>query len=162
MQLVEAISLRWSMRPGQPEFTVGMAGPWPELAVALPGGVRISYVVPEAAPPGWRPQPGHVTAEIDIKIALTAVARSFDAVGEDLPVRVSLDYPPDPGCGTDAVSLLPVVPTVVLDRRRCTEQQRRAHNAALRATAYTDQRFDEPGGTAFRTQLGTTRIQDLD
>ncbi|MCO1661077.1 hypothetical protein [Pseudonocardia humida] len=163
MHLVRLISWRWSSRPERPDVTLGMAGPWPELALSLPESrVRIEYVVPEAAPPGWRPEPGHVTAEIDVVMALEVVARSLDAVGEPLPVRVSLDYPADPGYGTDPRSVLPVVPTLVLDRRRCPPHRRAAHNAALRAAAYADQPFDLSGGTAFRTWVGSARIQDLD
>lgn len=163
LHLVNAIATRWSGRPERPGLTVGMAGPWPELALSLPdSGVRVEYVVPEAAPPGWRPGPGQVTAEIDVAMALEVVARSLDATGEDLPVRVSLDHPADPGYGTDPASVLPVVPTVVLDRRRCTEQQRHAHNDALRATAYADQRVETPGGTAVSTWIGSARIHDPD
>lgn len=161
VRMVEAITRRWADRPDRPDLTVGMASPWPELTLALPAsGVRVVFVVPEAAPPGWRPEPGDSTAEIDVELALEAVARSLAATGEDLPVRVSVDYPRDPGHGTDPRSVLPVVPTVSLDRRRCTEQQRRAHNDALRAAV--PRPFDLLGGTAFTARLGWARIQDLD
>jgi hypothetical protein len=163
VHMVQLVSLRWSSRPERPDLTVGMAGPWPELSLSLPDSrVRVEYVVPEAAPPGWRPERGDATAEIDIKIALEVVARSLGGVGEELPVRVSLDYPPDPGYGADPWSVLPVVPTVVLDRRRCTPQQRAAHNAALRASVYADQPFDSWGASAFRTRVGSAAVQDLD
>ncbi len=154
MELVRDIGLRWSSRSEQPDLTVGMAGPWPELSLSLPRSrVRVEYVVPEAAPPGWGPGSGRVDVEVDVEMALDAVARSLDAVGEELPVRVSLDHPTGPGHGG---------PTVVLDRRRCAPGQRATHNDALRATAYAGQPFDSPGGTAFRTRVGSVVLQDLD
>jgi hypothetical protein len=147
IRMVDLVGLRWWLLPQQPQFTVGMAGPWPELTVTLPTGtVQVRYIVPEAAPGGFQPAGGDLTVQVSVVAALRMVAASLAATEQDLPVRLRVDHQPEP--------------VVELDRQRCTQEQRQAHNAALRATAGPDQRFDRLEGTAFRTWRGGARIQD--
>jgi len=157
LALAEMVSWRWYMKRERPGITIELGGMWPQVIVLLPdSGVEVLYVVPEEAPPGYQPEPGDVTAEIDLKLALEVVSRSVDIAEADLPITVTLTCPPDPDPG----GILPVIPTLELDRRDCSARQRVAHNEALRVAAYSGQEFQTVGRTGISTRLGCVRIRD--
>jgi hypothetical protein len=173
MAVVEWVALRWSGKLEQPEFTIEGGGMWPALVLELhPLRVMVRYVVPEQAPPVHQPERGNVTLSIDVKMALELVGRSLAtaaaASGSEPPVSLALSYPDDPDYERNVAAvpadfrraIPPVVPTIEVDRSRCTPAQRSAHDAALRAVVYTDQQVEPLGDQGFTTRLGSARIQD--
>jgi hypothetical protein len=173
MSMVEWVALRWSGRLEQPEFTIEGGGTWPALVLELPPlRVTVRYVVPEQAPPVHQPARGNVTSSIDVKLALELVGRSLStaasASGSEPPVSLALSYPDDPDYERNVAqvpadfrsAIPPVVPTIEVDRSRCSPAQRSAHDEALRAVVYDGQRVEPLGYHGFTTRLGSARIQD--
>lgn len=168
LRLIDLILLRWSMRPERPDFTVAGGGRWPELCMDLPdSGVQVWFVVPEAAPPGYQPPAQDVGVASDVRLTLQFLVRSIAATGKDLPMAVSLHYPPDPDfearrarMPAEIADLIPpVIPTVELDRRHCRRRQRKAHDEAVRAIAYKGQKIESPDGSGFSTRIGLARLR---
>lgn len=174
MATAESVALRLSMLPESPQFTVDVDGPWPRLTVAIePLRLLVRFVVPEDAPPVYQPKSNNVTLVGDIKMALEQVASSLEVAsrelgGQEPPIRITLSYPDDPGYEQTVASLpvefrdilAPVIPTIELDRTRCGSRERAAHDEALRAVAYSDQRLEPLGRNGFTTRVGSARIRD--
>ena len=174
MATVESIALRQSLLPESPQFTVEVDGRWPRLAVVFEQlRLLVRYVVPEDAPPVYQPKSNNVTLIGDIKIALEQVASSLEVAsrqlgGQEPPIQITLSYPDDPGYEQTVASLpvefrdviAPVIPTIELDRTRCDPRARAAHDEALRAAMYSDQRMEPLGRNGFTTRVGSARIRD--
>ncbi len=166
-------ALRWSVKPERPEFTIEGGGRWPRLLMVLPHSkVSIRFVVPEDAPPIPQPAPHNAGPGGDIRLALEFVVRTLDATrmrtGKEPPLSLRLGFPEDPDYDSKVASvpdewadlILPVIPTIQLDRRRCSRGQRKAHDDAVRTVAYTGQTIDPLGRHGFTTWLGSARVQD--
>jgi hypothetical protein len=173
LEMIEWAALRWSTKPEQPEFTIEGGGPWPALVMVLPvSRVMVRYVVPEDAPPVYQPDPGNVTLSGDIKLTLRFLVDSLRAasrmLGDEPPVALTLSFPDDPDYETHVAGIPdefrhvipPVVATIELDRSRCSQEQRAAHDEALRSVAYNDQPVEPLGLEGFTTRIGSARLQD--
>ncbi|MFB7369482.1 hypothetical protein ACFC0D_06540 [Streptomyces sp. NPDC056222] len=173
ISMVEWIALLWSVESERPDFTVEGGGRWPGLVVTLPvSRVRVHYVVPESATWPYPPDPGNKDFGLHLTLALRYVAGSLREAagrrGEEPPVALSLSYPADPSYAERLAStdeqfhhhLPSVVPTIEVDRSRCSQKQREAHDKALRAVAYADQEVLPLGRSGFTTRVGLGRVQD--
>jgi hypothetical protein len=168
LEMVDWVSLRLSQKPERAVYTVKAGGAWPALLVELPQSrVTVHYVVPEAAPRVYRPDPGDVTLSADLRTMLDYTAASLRSAG-DPPVTLRLGYEDDPRYGEftgyadqrfrDAIP--PVLAVLTMDRGRCSRRQRAAHDAALRRTAFSDQELEPLGRTGFTTRMGWACLRD--
>lgn len=175
VRVIEWAALRFSMSPERPSFTIQGGGRWPGLVMTLPAGrVEVHYVVPEAAPPVYQPDPGNVTLSMDIKQMLRLLADSLRAaggvLGKEPPVTLTLSYQDDPKYDEWLASddeafretIPPVVATLEVDRRRSSRKQRAAHDDALRRVGYPNQLWEPLGKRGFTTRIGWARLQDSD
>ncbi|MFF3316171.1 hypothetical protein ACFYV5_11740 [Streptomyces sp. NPDC003035] len=173
MSVIDWIALLWSVEPERPAFTIEGGGPWPALVLTLPvSRVRVHFMVPEAAPWPYPPDPGNGDLGTHVNLALRFVAgtleRAAGALGAEPPVALSLSYPADPSYEERLAFVhesfhdhLPsVVPTIEVDRSRCTRKQRAAHDEAVRAGAYTDQHVLPLGRSGFTTRVGLACVRD--
>jgi hypothetical protein len=133
VRLAELISLRYGGRIDRPELDLDLDldARWARLRLTMrlpTGTVRITFVVPEDAPPGWQPPAGDVTVPIGLKIALEAIAGSVQGLGADVPMSVVLSYPSGSPPGLPG---LPVVPTLDLDRQAMPPEVRKRHGRLL-------------------------------
>lgn len=170
---IERIAFRWSFNPEKPDFTVEGGGQWPRLVMELPASrVWIRFVVPEDAPPIYQPAPNNIGPGSDIKMALGFVAKTLDAAGSALgaepPMVVRLTFPDNPKYEAEMARLpaewhhilMPVVPTIELDRRRCSRAQLAAHDEAIRSIAYSDQKIERLGRDGFTTRIASVCVRD--
>jgi hypothetical protein len=158
MRMTELIRLRWMSRAERPELALDIDAHWPRLMLVLPASrLEVTLVVPEDAPPGYRPRRGDLTVEIGVKIALTLLAESLRAMPADLPLTVSLSYPRLPAGRTYGPGL-PVEPTIELDRRQLSSRDRKRH-----ATHLARALDDRPPifGRPLDLRAGVVRIRDV-
>ncbi|MEV6242451.1 hypothetical protein [Lentzea sp. NPDC051838] len=173
MAMLQRISLKWSIRPETPEFTVEGGGRWPVLLMHLPvSQVTVRFVVPEDAPPIDEPAPNNVGPVGDIKIALRFVAETLRAaastVGGEPPVSIRLAHPPNPRYEEDRARMPAdfrhlvhsVTPTIELDRSLCGPEQLRAHDAAVKSHSYS-QGVEPLGRNGFALWIGGARVTAL-
>ncbi|WP_137990857.1 hypothetical protein [Streptomyces vilmorinianum] len=173
LDMIEWLSLLWSMEPERPHCTIAGGGRWPALVVTFPvSWVRVHYLVPEEAPWAYPPHPGNEHLGTDIKLALRYLAGSLREAaresGDEPPVTLSLSFPEDPTYEERAAKvdarfrdILPtVVPTIEVDRSRCSPRQRAAHDKALRTGAYSNQGVAPLGRTGFTARIGNACFRD--
>ncbi|MCE7003762.1 hypothetical protein LWC34_13130 [Kibdelosporangium philippinense] len=170
--MVERVALLWSVKPEKPEFTVEGGGRWPGLLVLLHASkVTVRFVVPEDAPPVPEPAPNNVGPSGDIKIALRFVAETLrtaaKTLGSEPPMSIRLTHPENPHYESERARLpadfrdfvQPVTPTIELDRSACSGTQLQAHDAAVRSSAYSDQRIEPLGRKGFTTWIGSACVR---
>ncbi|MGH3343927.1 MAG: hypothetical protein ACRDPK_13870 [Carbonactinosporaceae bacterium] len=175
VKMIEWAALQFSVKPEQPKFAIQGGGQWPSLTMTLPAShVQVRYVVPEAAPPVYEPDPGNITLSSDIRLMLRLVADSLRAaggvLGKEPPVALTLSYLDDPKYGEWLESagdefgetIPPVVATLEVDRSRCSKKQRAAHDDALPRVGYKNQPWEPLGKRGFTTRIGWARLQDSD
>jgi hypothetical protein len=164
MRMVELIQIRWMSRPERPELALDVDRRRARLMMTFPvSGLEVTLVVPEDAPPGYRPTPGNVTVEISVKIALDLLAESLRVLAFDAPLTVRLSYPKRrAAAGSWMRGLdLPVEPTIELDRRRLSRQDRKRHTAYLiRALDPSGARRAPMFGSRIDLRSGVVRIRD--
>ncbi|MCO5971888.1 hypothetical protein [Actinoallomurus soli] len=175
VETVKWVALRWSCHPDPPEFTVEGGGRWPRLSALFTArGVLVTFVVPEDASEMYAPEPGQAGVEFHIRLALEQLAKSLRAASRELggepPVALSLSYSADPDYEAKAAhvpepwkrAIPEVMPTINVDRSQWSRKQRAAHDKALRATGYTDQRVDPLRHTGFAVHVISSCLRDLD
>ncbi|ROQ78282.1 hypothetical protein EES39_30705 [Streptomyces sp. ADI92-24] len=168
MEMVRSVALRLSQKPEGEAYTVEGGGVWPALLVELPQSrVTVRYMVPEAAPRVYQPDPGDGTLSSNVRSMLKYTAESLRLAG-DPPVTLRLGYEDDPRYGefTEHVgqqfrdTIPPVLAVLAMDRSRCSRKQRAAHDAALRRTAIDGQELEPLGRTGFTTRRGWACLRD--
>jgi len=163
MSMTELIGFRWMSRSERPELALNIDRRWPRLVMVLPvSRLEVTFVVPEDAPPGYRPPPGDVTVEIGVKIALDLLAESLRAMAFDVPLTVRLSYPRRVAGRFGSRGLgLPVEPTIELDRRELGKRDRKLHTTHLARALDPSGRQREPMfGSRLDLRAGLVRIRD--
>ncbi|MFG2606387.1 hypothetical protein ACGFT2_22975 [Streptomyces sp. NPDC048514] len=170
MEMVDWVKLHLYHSPERPGFLVEAGGPWPALLLRFPhSGVLVRYVVPEAAPPVYVAPPGEWDLTGLVLRALEMLSHSLRAVaarfGGEPPLTLSLSYPDNPAYEAERARssapdrVVPVLPTLDIDRSGFSAEQRAVHDAALRAATY-EKWFERLGRTGFTMNTGGARIRD--
>jgi hypothetical protein len=170
LSTIDDVLLRWLSEPERPEFAVEGGGAWPVLLVTLPASrVRVRYVVPEDAPPVYRPDPGNGSMSGGIRMTLRYLADALALLNRrtDPPVALTLSYPDDPryeehtaGLDGDALDFVPpVVAHFELDGSRLGARERAALGDALRRVLDGGWNVEPLGPHGLTCRFGWARLR---
>lgn len=155
-------------------FSVVSHGRWSRLMMSIPNGhVRVRFVVPDDAPPMYRPDPGNATLSIHLYDSLEFLSDSLLVAarytgGMEPPAMISLSYPEDPEYEAKLARVAeefrsrvpPIIPTLEIDRSCYRKSERTAHDKALRSVTEPHLPIEKLGRTGFEVRRGYVQIQD--